>query len=158
MAKELKFAEELKLNAIYVSMYKKAGKNPGDPATTNFIYKLSGGAEALARYKAIKDEGGFYREDEDGNPLFFTNVHHNATCDVTITRTGAVVVANDHLEAMQSKLKLVTDPAVRQAGAQIIAQQIFGGLVMPSAAPAVQSAPSAEVEAPAEDEQPALGE
>lgn len=128
MARELIYAENLQVNATFVDMYKKAGKNPGDPASTNFIYKLSGSAQAIARYKEIKEAEGYYREDEAGNALFFTNIYQDNACKITITRTGATVVANNELDQMQSKLKLVTDPAVRAAAATLIAQQMFGNM------------------------------
>ena len=54
-----------------------------------FVYSVSGSPEQLAKFKAA--QGEFYREDEAGNPLWFTTRSVGNSGELIITTNGKVV-------------------------------------------------------------------
>jgi hypothetical protein len=54
-----------------------------------FVYVVTGKAEDLAEYKAL--QGDNYREDEQGNPLWFTTRFAGTNVDLIITTNKKIV-------------------------------------------------------------------
>ncbi len=54
-----------------------------------FVYSVGGTKEQLATFK--KSQGDYYREDEDGNPLWFTTRYIGEEGMLMITSNGNVV-------------------------------------------------------------------
>ncbi len=106
-----------------------------------FVYAVSGNAEDLAKFKEI--QGGFYREDDNGQPLWFT-----VNC---IGQTGKLIITTNN--------KIVPDMSAFDQ-AHSLAKQ-YGGdfgkaLADASVAKALGTAPTAEetsAEVPASTEE-----
>jgi hypothetical protein len=71
----------LKVNSIRT--YRSSNGNP------TFVYQVNGDKENLEKFKAI--QGSYYREDEDGNPLWFTTRFIGDAGNLIITSNGKVV-------------------------------------------------------------------
>ena len=54
-----------------------------------FVYTVKGSAEELAKYKEV--QGQYYREDEDGNPLWFTTRSIGPEGKILITTNNNIV-------------------------------------------------------------------
>lgn len=72
------------LKARKVRSYTKAGTG-----NTVFVYAVTGTPEELAKYKEV--QGANYKEDENGNPLFFTTNFAGDSCDLIITQKNKVI-------------------------------------------------------------------
>ena len=132
------------LKAKYLNLYKKINKN--NVLTTVFRYLLSGSEDMIAKYRATLEaqDVPVHTDEETGQIIYFTTVHNGDNINIEITSTGKIVVANNELEKLQSKLQLATDPALKQAMANRIADIVLG-----VSAPAVESASAPVASAPA---------
>lgn len=72
-----------------VNQYRKNGANI-------FVYALSGSKESIEEYK--ESQGSYYREDENGNVLYFSQRIVNVGDSLTQTSSGRFQVLSD-LEA-----------------------------------------------------------
>lgn len=54
-----------------------------------FVYAVTGTEKEIADFKAA--QGDFYRESEDGTPLWFTTRSAGNSCDIIITSKGKVI-------------------------------------------------------------------
>lgn len=138
------------MNGKYNSRYKKRNSATGAISTV-FTYHLSGSAEELARYKAVKEAEGYPAtiDEKNGQMLYFDTTYHGPVCKVVITDNDKIVVDNPTLDFLQSQMNLITDPTVKAAMAQQIAThmvaQIAGSAVTASAgAPAAIAQPQDE--------------
>jgi len=66
-----------------IRTYRSKNGNP------TFVYGVSGDKEALEGFK--KAQGSYYREDEEGTPLWFTTRFIGDTGNLIITTNGNVV-------------------------------------------------------------------
>lgn len=71
----------MKVNCIRT--YRSKNGNP------TFVYSVKGTAEQLEAFK--KSQGDYYREDEDGNPLWFTTRYIGEEGMLMITSNGNCV-------------------------------------------------------------------
>lgn len=86
--------KEIKIKAVYVSMYKKNGK-------ARFVYHVKGTDEQMARYKEA--QGDNHRADEEtGNSLFFSPVALGQNIDVIVTRNNRVIADTSELDQAAS--------------------------------------------------------
>jgi hypothetical protein len=74
--------------------YRKAG------GTTVFVYSVSGTESNLAKYKDI--QGEFYREDEDGGPIWFTGKFVGKVGKLIITSKDKIVADTSELDQAAS--------------------------------------------------------
>ena len=119
-----------------------------------FRYTLSGGADALAEYKRIKETAGYYREDADGKVLF-TSGHKKSTMSIEIV-DGIIIpkTSDDSVMSLEAIYHAETDPIVKSQLAGKIADAKIA-IAMRGTAP-VASMPSAtvvEAEAPATEDE-----
>jgi hypothetical protein len=75
--------------------YRKQGSG-----RTVFVYQVTGSTKDLKAYKA--SQGTNVREDDNGNPLFFTTNYAGKVCDLIITSAGKAVVDMSAFEQMSS--------------------------------------------------------
>lgn len=71
----------------FTRSYKKLDKN--NKAVTVFVYSVSGSEEMKESFKVAM--GDFYREDESGNPLWFSTRCVGNSGSLMITSNGKVV-------------------------------------------------------------------
>lgn len=125
------------LTAVYLGddfgKYKKVDKN--GIVMDMFRFRLPAGTnkpEDLERYKSILEGRGInvHTDDESGTNtgdlLYFDPVFQGNKFKIKITANDKIVVSDDDLDKMTSLLRKTNDPLIKQAGAQIIAQRIFG--------------------------------
>lgn len=107
-----------------------------------FVYQVSGTSEQIEKFKAA--QGDFYRESEDGKPLFFNSEYTSDNIDLAITQDGKrVIVDNSELEKAKSQVKAFGgDLGTAMATAK--AQQLLG-LGASVAAPATVTAPATPI-------------
>jgi len=84
------------LKAKSVRTYRSKKGNP------TFVYTVEGSKEDLASFK--KSQGSYYREDEDGKPLWFTTRYIGEVGTLLITTNGNVV---PDMSAMDKQASLV---------------------------------------------------
>jgi len=80
-----------------IRTYKSKAGNP------TFVYAVSGEVETLEAYK--KAQGSYYREQEDGTPLWFTTRYVGETGDLLITSNGNIVPDMSKLDKQASLVK-----------------------------------------------------
>jgi len=137
------------MKASYKDLYKKRNQETGIISTV-FRYLLSGKEEDLKRYRAILEDQGIpvHTDEKSGSLIYFDTVYHGAVCAVEITERDKIIVPDNQLDFLQSQLRLATDPSVKQALAQAIAQfmvqKITGGAPAPVAGAPVAQAPVEE--------------
>jgi hypothetical protein len=140
------------LRGTYYGKYKKLSEKTGNRITV-FKYAVSGTEAELTNYKSALEAQGqpcHVEEDDDthkGKMIYFTTVHGGKSIELEVSKNNAIYVPNDTVDELESKLQTVTDPALKQALANRIADMILG-------APSSSSAPApvAQVEAePADD-------
>lgn len=139
------------LKGTYKSLYKKLDKNGN--LITVFRYLVSGAEASLARYRKVLEDRGVpvHTDETSGKMFYFTTVHNGDNINIEITDTDKIIVANNELEKLQSKLQLATDPALKQAMANRIAELVLG-VSAPAPAPVASAPVSAPVDtADAED-------
>ena len=71
------------MKATCIRTYKSKSGNP------TFVYTVAGTKEDLVAYK--KAQGSYYREQEDGTPLWFTTRYIGEAGDLLITSNGNIV-------------------------------------------------------------------
>lgn len=86
------------LRAKKIRSYTKPGTG-----NTVFVYTVSGTPEEIARYKEV--QGANYKEDENGNPLFFTTNFAGDSCDLIITQKNKVIADMSDFAAAASLSK-----------------------------------------------------
>ena len=139
------------MKATFKDYYKKKSDKTGEILTV-FRYLLDGKPEDLKKYKSLLEADGIpvHTDETTKTMIFFETVYHGNTCDVVITETGKIVVPDNKLEFLQSQMRLASDPSVKSALAQAIAnymlEKIMGG-----------SAPSVTAEIPVSPEDTDLG-
>lgn len=138
------------LKGKYLNLYKKVGTD--GTLRTVFRYLLSGSPDALKRYEAILKEQGVlcHKDEKTGQIIYFTTVCHADNIEIDITDNDKIVVVNDTIEKLESKLQLVQDPTLKQAMANRIAEMVLG-----VSAPAASNAVAAATPVAAAEEAPA---
>lgn len=133
------------LKAQYKDLYKKRNVNTGVVSTV-FRYTLSGKEDDLKAYReALEAQGVPCHVDEaSGKLIYFDTVYRGQSCNVTVTDTGRIVVADNDLDFLQSQLRLATDPALKDALATAIANMIVSKIM--GTAPVAQVMPQPSVE------------
>jgi hypothetical protein len=133
------------LKGKYLNLYKKRGAD--GTVRTVFRYLLSGGKAMLDKYRNILEEQGIpvYEDDNTGQIIYFTTIFHAPVIDIDITPNNSIVVVNDTIEQLESKLQLVQDPTLKRAMADRIAEMVLGGVASPTSN-AVASAGEATAE------------
>jgi hypothetical protein len=86
------------MKAKKIRSYVKSGSG-----NTVFVYGVTGTAEELARYKEA--QGANYKEDENGNPLFFTTNFAGDSCELIITQKNKVIADMSDFAAAASLSK-----------------------------------------------------
>lgn len=140
------------LKGRYLNLYKKRGTD--GVLRTVFRYLLSGPKAMLEKYESILEEQGVpvYKDEKTGQIIYFTTVCHADIIDLDITPNNKIVVVNDTIEKLESKLSLVSDPTLKRAMADRIADMVLGASATPAPQAAVaQATPSSEEEVSEEE-------
>ena len=116
---------------------------------TTFRYVVTGTKKELAAY--AEAQGEYYREDDDGNPLFFTTRYSGDNVDLIITSVGNVVVDNSTVAKMESIVGQ-SSGLIQQELAKLAAGHIMSNMLGMSSGTPVAATPS-NVQAPAKQEQ-----
>jgi hypothetical protein len=90
---------------LTITMKAKKIRSYVKPGTGNtvFVYGVTGTAEELARYKEV--QGANYKEDENGNPLFFTTNFAGDSPELIITQKNKVIADMSDFAAAASLSK-----------------------------------------------------
>lgn len=115
---------------------------------TTFRYVVTGTKKELAAY--AEAQGEYYREDEDGNALFFTTRYTGDNVDLIITNAGNVVVDNSTVAKMESIVGqssgLIQMELAKLAAGHIMSNLLGVGSTPVAATPtSVQAAPKQEI-------------
>lgn len=86
------------MRAKKIRSYVKPGSG-----NTVFVYGVTGTPEELAKYKEV--QGANYKEDENGNPLFFTTNFAGDSCELIITQKNKVIADMSDFAAAASLSK-----------------------------------------------------
>lgn len=86
------------MRAKKIRSYVKPGSG-----NTVFVYGVTGTPEELAKYKEV--QGDNYKEDENGNPLFFTTNFAGDSCELIITQKNKVIADMSDFAAAASLSK-----------------------------------------------------
>jgi len=89
-------------------------------------YTLVGTKEEIAAYKKAK--GSYYRETEDGKPLYFTSRPLSSETNYTLDKAG-YLSANDTAKAQQIKNALASVAGTSLNDLQKYASMVQAGLV-----------------------------
>ena len=115
--------------------YRKAGKTPGAPSRLIFVYLVTGTAEQITEFRDI--QGANLREDEKGNPLFFTGRYAGETATLSLNHAGTDYYVDNTEMDKQASLVAQFGGNLGQAIAMQIAAQAAGRVQQPPpAAPA----------------------
>ena len=112
------------LKANYHSKYNTIDKN--NKGIVMFRYLVSGKPEELAQYKTA--QGDFFRENEEGNAMYFTQNYIGDHISLGITSKGKVYADTaplDKINSLCSRYPGILGVAIAQLGAQ----QILGNLM-----------------------------
>jgi hypothetical protein len=115
-----------------------------------FVYSVSGSDADLAKYKEA--QGEYYREDEDGSPLWFTTRCIGQTGTLIITTNGNIVPDMSAFDQAASIASQYGGNFGQELAAQAAANILGTPVSTAPVAVAVASAPEATVEeTPAEE-------
>jgi len=134
------------MNAKFKHSYKKASSNPktlGQVIDVN-VYTVTGTADELVKYKASQGEA--FREDEEGNNLWFTTKVLPPTVKLGISQKTQKVYADtsegDRINTLANQYQGPLGTAIAQIGARQIMDRIFG-TSQPAQPATVENAPGA---------------
>lgn len=133
------------LKGTYYGLYKKISQATGQRITV-FKYAVSGTEAELTAYKeALEAQGQPCHVEEDdethkGKMIYFTTTHGGNSVNLSISKNNAIFVADDASAILESKLQTVSDPALKSAMAQRIADMILGAPAPTASQPAEEPA------------------
>ena len=110
------------MKAKLKNSYKKAGNN--GTAQTIFVYRVNGTTEELEQYQELREAEGYYTEDEDGTPLYFTNRYYGDNIQLTVTTNDNIVVDTTLFDKVQSLAE--NNPFMKDQLAAQMAAQLLG--------------------------------
>jgi len=140
------------LKGTYYGLYKKISEKTGLRITV-FKYAVSGTEQELTNYKdALAAQGQPCHLEEDdathkGKMIYFTTTHGGSSVNLSISKNNAIFVSDDNAAILESRLQTVSDPALKAAMANRIADMLLGAPAPAAAQPAaeiVADAPAAE--------------
>jgi len=109
------------MKAKLKNSYKKAGNN--GTAQTIFVYRVNGTEEELEQYQELREAEGYYTEDEDGAPLYFTNRYYGDNIQLTVTTNDNIVVDTtlfDKVQSLADNNPFMKDQLAAQMAAQLL--------------------------------------
>jgi hypothetical protein len=109
--------------------YRKAGKTPGAPSRLIFVYRVTGTALQLTQFRDIQSAN--LREDDKGNPIFFTSRYAGETAMLTLNHTGDDYYVDNTAMDKQASLVAQYGGNLGQAIAMQIASQATGIVQQP---------------------------
>jgi len=110
------------MKAKLKNSYKKAGNN--GTAQTIFVYRVSGTQEEIEKYSTLREAEGYYTEDEDGTPLYFTNRYYGDNIQLMVTTNDNIVVDTTLFDKVQSLAD--NNPFMKEQLAAQMAAQLLG--------------------------------
>jgi hypothetical protein len=122
----------MSLKIQFQRSYRKAGKTPGAPSRLTFVYLVVGTAEQLTQYRDT--QGAYFRDDEKGQPLFFTTRYAGETAMLTLNHAGTDYYVDNTAMDKQASLVAQYGGNLGQAIAMQIAAQASGIVQQPSPA------------------------
>jgi len=133
------------MKAKLKNSYKKAGNN--GTVQTIFVYRVSGTQDEINQYQNIRVEEGYYTEDDDGTPLYFTNRYYGDNIQLMVTTNDNIVVDTTLFDKVQSLAD--NNPFMREQLAVQLAAQLLG--TMSTSTTNTNSAVNKKVEEETED-------
>jgi hypothetical protein len=112
------------MRAKLKNSYKKAGNN--GTVQTIFVYRVNGTEEQLEKYQELREAEGYYTEDEDGTPLYFTNRYYGDNINLMVTTNDNIVVDTTIFDKVQSLAD--NNPFMREQLAAQMAAQLLGSM------------------------------
>ena len=122
----------MSLKIQFQRSYRKAGKTPGAPSHLIFVYLVTGTAEQMTEFRDIQSAN--LREDEKGNPLFFTSRYAGETAMLTLNHSGTDYYVDNTEMDKQASLVAQFGGNLGQAIAMQIAAQATGRVQQPAPA------------------------
>ena len=112
------------MRAKLKNSYKKAGNN--GTAQTIFVYRVNGTQEEIEKYQELREAEGYYTEDEDGTPLYFTNRYYGDNINLMVTINDNIVVDTTLFDKVQSLAE--NNQFMREQLAAQMAAQLLGSM------------------------------
>lgn len=119
----------MSLTINFQRSYRKAGKTPGAPSRLIFVYLVKGTAEQLDLYRLT--QGSNLREDDKGNPIFFTSRYAGETAMLTLNHDETDYYVDNSAMDKQASLVAQYGGNLGQAIAMQIAAQAAGIVQQP---------------------------
>lgn len=110
------------MKAKFLKAYRKADNNGS--YRNVFRYAVSGSQQEIADYQEA--QGVYYREDDNGQPLFFSTTFAGPTINLVKTADNRYVVDTSAFAQAEGMLSNFTNPAMIAAMSNIIAKQLLG--------------------------------
>lgn len=110
------------MRAKLKNSYKKAGSN--GTVNTIFVYRINGTEDEVLKYQELREAEGYYTEDEDGTPLYFTNRYYGDNIQLMVTTNDNIVVDTTLFDKVQSLAD--NNPFMREQLAAQMAAQLLG--------------------------------
>ena len=110
------------MKAKFSSNYKKSDNNGG--YRNVFVYTVNGSQQEIAEYQ--ETQGVNYRENDNGQPLFFSNTFAGTGINLIKTQSGRFTVDTSAFAQAEGMLSNFTNPAMIAAMSNIIAKQLLG--------------------------------
>ena len=110
------------MRAKLKNSYKKVGTN--GTVNTIFVYRVNGSEDEVLKYQELREAEGYYTEDEDGTPLYFTNRYYGDNIQLMVTTNDNIVVDTTLFDKVQSLAD--NNPFMREQLAAQMATQLLG--------------------------------
>ena len=109
------------MKAKFSSNYKKADNNGG--YRNVFVYTVNGSQQEIAEYQ--ETQGVNYRENDNGQPLFFSNTFAGNGINLIKTQSGRFTVDTSAFAQAEGMLSNFANAEMRSAMAGILAKQFL---------------------------------
>ena len=110
------------MKAKFSSNYKKSDNNGG--YRNVFVYTVNGSQQEIAEYQ--ETQGVNYRENDNGQPLFFSNTFAGTGVNLIKTQSGRYTVDTSAFAQAEGMLSNFANAEMRSAMAGILAKQFLG--------------------------------
>lgn len=110
------------MKAKFLNTYRKADNNGG--YRTIFRYTVVGTPTELESYQAA--QGAYYRETEEGAPLFFGTTYAGTTINLVQTAVGNFIVDTSAFAQAEGMLSNFNSAEMRTAIANQLVRQFLG--------------------------------
>ena len=110
------------MKAKFLNSYRKSDNNGG--YRNIFRYTVSGSQQEIAEYQEA--QGVYYREHDNGQPLFFSNTFAGTTVNLVKTSENRYIVDTSAFAQAEGMLSNFANAEMRAAMASVLAKQFLG--------------------------------